>query len=680
MKKIIRSIRIKSWIAFIIGFSAVIVLILLEILVKEPLDNLYFIIATIGLAAMCLYSLGFAYFQSYQIVNLRYLSSLKAIDIVGNDIAIAYDFGEIGLIVVDDSGTILWMNDLLINRGINFVDYKIFEVAPELADMFAGKKEIGSFRLEKKYYSAKFIKEARLFVLKDTTNYESLIDYNKRHATVIGYLNLDNYSDMHTTSDIEKTELDVSIRKEIMDYFSKYECLIKSIRKDLYMLMLTNDQYEKMVDDEFSIIRQIGTKYEKQSLTLSLGFGYGRDQFVRNNDLASSALDVALSRGGNQCVVAPFGENMLFYGGGNTESKATANKVKIKTFARSFIAALEHASNIIIIPHANADMDAIGACLGVYSMCMGLKKGIKANIVFDSQSVEPAADSAVRSTLDKAFFTDVFVSFADANDLKDENTLIVAVDHNSPNMSIYPDLYKGLKNNFAVIDHHREHDVPFESPIYAHIDSSVSSTCELLALYIDSLSFKVDILPAISTIMLSGIYLDTENFRVKTHILTHEAAIVLIRLKADESKAREFLKENYESFLLKSKIMANLETHKYGVLIARSEETEIVNSSMLASVCNELKGIESTKVCFGVGRVSSDTIYISSRGNGKINCELLMQKLGGGGHFSAAACALKDVTIEAAVKKLKFIIDEYLDSATRVADSEDIDDEEEGEE
>ena len=665
MKKIIQSIRIRSWIIFAIGMIALIVLVFLNIYVEEPIEGLYFILAVSLLTIFSVHQLVLSYYESFKIINLRYLSSLKAMDIVGNDIAVAYDFGEIGLIVVDAEGTILWMNDLLHDRGFNFVDYKIGEVAPELEEIFEKGEETCTFRFEKKYYSAKYVKEARLFVLKDITNYESLIEYNKAHAMVIGYVNLDNYAEMLTNNDLEKTEIDGLVRKDIIDYFNRFNCLIKPIRKDYYMVILSSEEFSKMIDDEFSIIKTISSNYNKQSLTCSLGFGYGRDQVVKNNDLALSALDVSLSRGGNQCVVAPFGESMKFYGGGNSESRGSSNKVKIKIYASSFVTAVKHASNVIIVPHANADMDAIGACLGVYSICKSISSKVTANIVFDNQSVEPAADAAVRATLDKSFFTDVFVSFADANDLKEENTLIVAVDHNRPSLSIYPDLYKGTKNNFAVIDHHRILDEKFDHPLFSHIDSSSSSTSEILAMYIDTLPFKVDISPAIATIMLSGIYLDTENFRVKTHILTHEAAIVLIRLNASESQAREFLKENYEQFVIKSKILSNLETYKYGVIIARSDEDEIVNSSLLASVCNELKGIELTKVCFGVGKISPDTIYISSRGNGKVNCELLMQKLGGGGHFSAAASVLKDMTIDQAIDKLKFVIREYLDSATQ---------------
>lgn len=665
MKKIIQSIRIRSWIIFAIGMIALIVLVFLNIYVEEPIEGLYFILAVSLLTIFSVHQLVLSYYESFKIINLRYLSSLKAMDIVGNDIAVAYDFGEIGLIVVDAEGTILWMNDLLHDRGFNFVDYKIGEVAPELEEIFEKGEETCTFRFEKKYYSAKYVKEARLFVLKDITNYESLIEYNKAHAMVIGYVNLDNYAEMLTNNDLEKTEIDGLVRKDIIDYFNRFNCLIKPIRKDYYMVILSSEEFSKMIDDEFSIIKTISSNYNKQSLTCSLGFGYGRDQVVKNNDLALSALDVSLSRGGNQCVVAPFGESMKFYGGGNSESRGSSNKVKIKIYASSFVTAVKHASNVIIVPHVNADMDAIGACLGVYSICKSISSKVTANIVFDNQSVEPAADAAVRATLDKSFFTDVFVSFADANDLKEENTLIVAVDHNRPSLSIYPDLYKGTKNNFAVIDHHRILDEKFDHPLFSHIDSSSSSTSEILAMYIDTLPFKVDISPAIATIMLSGIYLDTENFRVKTHILTHEAAIVLIRLNASESQAREFLKENYEQFVIKSKILSNLETYKYGVIIARSDEDEIVNSSLLASVCNELKGIESTKVCFGVGKISPDTIYISSRGNGKVNCELLMQKLGGGGHFSAAASVLKNMTIDQAIDKLKFVIREYLDSATQ---------------
>ncbi|MCI2069250.1 MAG: DHH family phosphoesterase [Bacilli bacterium] len=688
MIEILKKMHRFIWLMFGLGFlGGMAILACWLLLPKDELHFTSYIIAAICLASLI--SLGgliFCYVATYKIEKVRHLADLKATDIVGNDIGAAYDFGEIGLIITDDRGNIIWLNNLLLSRGINLVDYSINDLSPKLYEVMmdpSGKSDSCTFSYNNRFYAAKYIKDADLFILRDDTIYQNLLDFNKAHAPVIGFINVDNYADIHLTDDQERAATDSSIRDILFNYFSKYNCLIKAMKIDYYILLLTMDDLNKMINDKFPIVQNFADFFKKEGLgsgkegygaglTCSLGFGYGdKSGFSQNNELAKSALDVAMSRGGNQCVVAPFGENMKVFGGGNSESQQATSMVKIKTYARSFLLALEKASNVLIVPHINADMDAIGACLGVYSICCGLrrKKQLIANIVYNNQNVERSADAAVRATLpDKNpnFFKDVFVSFSKADELKGPDTLIIAVDHNRPMQSIYPDLYKGGEGSkIAVIDHHRKQSDSFQDTVFEHIDSSSSSTCELIALYLDSYPFTINVPDYIATLMLSGIYLDTQNFKVKTRISTHEAAIVLSRLDADENKARDFLKENYESFIIKSKILANVVTYSYGVLIAKAPEDEFVNEALLANVGNELTEIEGVQAVFSLGHTEPNTVKISSRGNGKVNCELLMMKLGGGGHFSQAACAIKNVSVDEAEKELRHILDQYLKDATQ---------------
>jgi c-di-AMP phosphodiesterase-like protein len=679
VSKLLKNLRRAAWILLALGFSGAIAILLCYLLIaKSDLNNEIYIVSALSLAAsLSLISLIVTYVYTAKIEKTRHLADMKATDIVGNDIGVAYDFGQIGLIVTDDKGNILWLNNLLLDRGINLVDYSINELSPKLYELMMNSSEnegVCSFRYSNKYYDAKFIKEANLFVLKDTTDFESLVAYNAAHAAVIGYLNIDNYSDITVNDEMQRTQIEASIREAIIEYFRKYNTLLKPLKMDSYMLILTREDLKRMEeDDKFSIIMSFSKEFESQGLTCSLGFGYGYRDFTQNNELASSSLDLAMSRGGNQCVVAPSGENMKFYGGGNTESSGTMSKVKIKTYARSFLMALERASNVLIVPHSNADMDAMGAALGVYAICHGLrrKSTLKANIVYNNQNVERGTDAALRSVLPASYFTDVFVSFAAADDLKSKDTLIVAVDHSRPMISIYPDLYKGGDaTNIAVIDHHRKVDDSFKHTIFEHIDSASSSTCELLALYLGVMPFKVNMPSEIATLMLSGIYLDTQNFKTKTRILTHEAAIILTRMEGQEDEARDFLKEDYESFVIKSKILANVDTYSYGVLIAKADEGEFVNPALLASVCNELTGIEGVQAAFGIGHTNSNDVYISARGNGKVNCEMLMLKMNGGGHFSAAATQVKNSTVEQVDKELRHILDQYLKDASNLTDDE----------
>ena len=668
MKKTISKLKCLSVVLFILGLACIGTCIGLNYFYGDAEYKIYYIIGLeVALGVFLVLGLFLTLFYSFQLEKQRYQSDLKTVDVLGSDVEAAYNFGEIGMIVTNDVGTILWVNDLLLDRGFNCVDTDMKDFSPILNDMMKNAKSQSHVVFNNKYYDVKYIKAANLFILKDNTLYQDVLKYNDDNLPVIGYLNVDNFSDIPTTDEFVISNIENTIRNEISDYFKGYECLVKGIKPDLYMIFLTKVNFMRMIDDEFSIIKKINDKFENEGLTISLGFGYGSSVYSRNNELASGSLDVALSRGGNQCVVSPSNESMQFYSGGNTESHSKSSKVKLKTYAKSLMSHFDHASNVLIVPHMYADIDAIGACLGIYTLCHSAGLNVDAKILYESEVVETCANTAVRSSLPNEFLRENFISFKKANELKTKDTLIVVVDHNKPSLSIYPDLYAGSDNNVVVIDHHRRQDDCFEDPIFENIETSASSTCELLALYFDALAKKISITPEIATIMLSGIYLDTDNFKVKTSIDTHEAAIILTRLGADETKAREFLKESYEKFDIKSKILANITTPMNGVIIAKADfgDKICVDSALLATVCNELRDVQGTRIVFALGKTSENTIYVSSRGDGTVNCEFLMMKIGGGGHFSAAAASIKDKTIAEVEVELNHILKEYLSDAMK---------------
>ncbi len=663
MRDTIKKIKSVVWLIFILGLLAIAAVVVLDHYFPYY-SRIYFVSLVSIIGVLVCFVLVASYIGLFNFEKRRYLSDLKTIDIIGGDVEAAYAFGELGMIVTDEKGVVLWCNDLLLDRGMNFVDKNIEELSSSLSDMLHTSSADGSFKYNEKYYAVKLIKSANLFIIKDTTEYESLLKYNTNHSLVIGYLNLDNFSDIQASDELAFSEIESSLRKTISDYFKDFKCIIKLIRQDFFMLVLSYESLELLKKDKFSIINTIGKDFEAQGLTASLGFGYGFPDFIKNNELANNALDVALSRGGNQCVLSPFGDNMMFFAGGNTESKSTSSKIKTKSYSKAFVNCLLKAKNVLIVPHIYADIDAIGACLAVYSICRGQKNPIKANILYESQSIERMTDQALRSALSPDYFENVFISSRESKDFVDKDTLIVVLDHNKPSLSIYPDLYAGEECKIAIIDHHRKQDTGFYDTEYEYIDSSASSTCEILALFLDSFPYKINVPKEIATLMLSGIYLDTNNFKGKTSIDTHEASIILTRLGADEQEARDYLKESYETFVVKSKILSNIITPSYGVVIARGDENENVDSAMLAMVCNELRDLQGTKVCFAIGKIDQNSVYISSRGDGTVNCEYLMQKMGGGGHFSSAACMIKNTTIKDSEIKLKHVLDEYLKDAS----------------
>ena len=352
MKQTISKLKILAVVLFLLGIIVVGCSIGLNYVFPQEDYNLYYIIGLETALSLVLFiGLFVTLIYCYSLEKQRYTSELKTVDVLGSDVEAAYNFGEIGMIVTNESGTILWVNDLLLDRGFNCVDKNISEFNETLGDMIKKVKSTSHIVFNNKHYEVKYIKAANLFILKDTTLYQNVLQYNDDNLPVIGYLNVDNFSDIPSTDEFVISNIENTIRTEISEYFKSYECLIKGIKSDFYMIFLTKVNFMKMIDDDFSIIKKINDKFESQGLTISLGFGYGSSVYSRNNELASGSLDVALSRGGNQCVVSPLNESMQFYSGGNTESHSKSSKVKLKTFAKSLMSHLAHASNVLIVPH-----------------------------------------------------------------------------------------------------------------------------------------------------------------------------------------------------------------------------------------------------------------------------------------------------------------------------------------
>lgn len=666
MNKLIRKGKIAGILMLLIQLLTLAALIVLSFL--YPDFDYYTLVVAITAAFFFLMQIIFFWIYNKRISHLKRRTEMKAADIIGNDIQEAYYFGKIGLAVTDENGTILWVNEFLEDRNLDFIDKKIGEFLPELQMSVVGSS--GDVSIKTTYqnhiYEVKFIKEANLYIFKDVTEYETLFKYSNDQAPVVGYLTIDNYSDILASYDESKVnDMTSNIRKMILEYFGDHQVMTRSLKDDSYLLVCTKKNFDEIYKDRFSLIDEVRKAFV-DGYTLSIGIAYGFPDYSKLKEIASNALDVALSRGGDQVVIAPFSENMEFIGG-KSEARVSRNKVKIRTISQSLVTLISHSSNVLIMGHTNADFDAIGACLGVKAICDHIHRD--ARIIFEEQFIEKKVRRAVRSIFSPREMQQIFVNFKGANEFYNNDTLIIVVDCNNPELMLYP-MIIDENTNVAIIDHHRRSDRFLSNVIFNSIDPSASSASELVAEYISYNQAKMDLPPSYATMMLCGILLDTNFYRLKTSLSTYEASAILKQFGADNEKADEFLKEDYEEYALKTKIMSNFKTPFYGVLVANSDQDDIVDISMLAIVAREALMIRGVNACFVIGRTSENEIRISSRSDGTINCQMLMEKLGGGGHFTAAACQFDSSNIEEIGNKLQHILDEYLQLA-RSRDDED---------
>ena len=604
-----------------------------------------------------------------RLTSLRQKTDLRAAEVIGSDIQEAYNFAMIGLAITNDENVVLWTNDLFKERHIEIMDKNIIEWKPELSVLRDTTNSEGSCKVNfgDRFYSVKLIPEAGLWIFKDIDDYEDAYNYSTQQAPVIGILAIDNYDDV-VRGDDDFNDVVTKVKNDIFNYAKEYGILLRRIKDDSYSMLCNYASFERMLNDKFSIIDKVRGESSRGEipLTLSMGIAHDFPDVNKLNDLANDALDIAMSRGGDQVVVSAYGQEMKFYGG-KSEAQEKRNRVKTRVLADSLISLINASQKVLIMGHANMDMDALGACLGMKAICNRLNK--HSRIVVDLKNTEVKTRTALTSTFGKDELDKLVVNSKDAEMIIDGNTLLVVVDVHTPGMVMAPKLVDKA-SKIVVIDHHRRAEEYIESPVFNHIDPAASSACELISEFIrfSSINPKIELPSTYATIMLSGIFLDSGFFRSRsTGIRTFEAATILKEYGADNSLADDFLKDDYEEHKEVTEITTNLETPFYGVVIATARQDRLYDYATIAKAANTCLTYKGVHAAFVIGKVSNKEIRVSARSDGTVNVSLLSEKLGGGGHFTSAAAMFNGSDLKAVKEKILVVLETSLAEATNSA-------------
>lgn len=578
--------------------------------------------------------------------------------LLGFDIKQTYDFGQLGIIIYDDNKEIIWTNETLETRNINIIGLNLFEWKSDFEKAFNDDNLILYVSISDRIYQCKHLSELKVIILQDVTELETLKHVYSAEAPVYMNIIIDNYADVALLMEEDEVlNMDAKVRTAISDWADEYGLLIKRYRNESYLCICQEQQYQELLKDKFSVLDDVRKAGEDSdnSFTLSIGIARNERNLVTLSEMANSALDVALSRGGDQVVINSAGQNMEFYGG-KTEAKAQRHRVKLKVMSKSLMTLFDSCKKVLVMGHRDADFDAIGACVAVYAMVESLNKKVK--IVYDDKLVETKTKLAFKQLYDKQTIEKMIISPAKALDEVDDDTIVVLVDANKKAIAMAPNvLSKSTK--IVVIDHHIGVE-KIDCQIFSYQEASASSTCEILAEMIKYNDRKIIISPETATMMLTGILLDTNNYRVRTGARTYDASIILKEFNADHNQALEFLKDEYEEFILKNRIMANSSTPYYGVIVSKASEEDIIDKATLAKVAQEALFIKGIKTIFVIGRISEDQIGVSARSDGSNNVGLIMEKMGGGGHFSAAATQKDGASIDEVEQELNEVLEVYI--------------------
>ena len=598
--------------------------------------------------------------------SLRQKTDLRAAEVIGSDVQEAYNFAMIGLAITDDKNTVLWTNDLFKARHIEIMDMDIISWQPELAalrDVNNGDQPV-KIIVNSRTYSVKLLAEAGLWIFKDITDFEQIFNYSKEQAPVVGILAIDNYDDV-VRGDDDFNDVVTKVKNDIFSYAKEYAILLRRIKDDSYSMLCNYASFSRMLEDKFSIIDKVRGESSRGEipLTLSIGIAHDFPDVNKLNDLANDALDIAMSRGGDQVVVSAYGQEMKFYGG-KSEAQEKRNRVKTRVLADSLISLINASDRVLIMGHANMDMDAFGACLGMKAICNRLKKNSR--VVADLKNTEAKTRTAMTTSFGKDELEKLIVNSKEAESLIGGNTLLVVVDVHIPSMVMAPRLVD-MAAKIVVIDHHRRAEEYIDSPVFNHIDPAASSTCELISEFIrfSSINPKIELPSTYATIMLSGIFLDSGYFKSRsTGIRTFEAATILKEYGADNSLADDFLKDDYEEHKEVTEITTNLETPFYGVVIATANQDRLYDHATIAKAANTCLTYKGIHAAFVIGKVSQREIRVSARSDGTINVSLLAEKLGGGGHFTSAAASFIGTDLKTIKEKIIVVLETSLTEAT----------------
>lgn len=491
----------------------------------------------------------------------------------------------------------------------------------------------------------------------DVTELKAYIRENEEQQMVAGLIYIDNFDEvMESVEEVRQSLLVALIDRKINQYISGINGIVKKLEKDKYLVVIKKISFEKMEKTKFALLDEVKNVNigNQVPVTLSVGLGFGTDTYTSRYNYARVAIDLALARGGDQVVVkSPQG--IKYYGGKHEHtSKNTRVKARVKAEAlREFMMTKER---VIVMGHKMADVDSFGAAIGIYKAAASMEK--KVNIVLNdvSASVRPFYEAFKNNS---AYPENLFVNSHEAEQLADENTMVIVVDTNKPKMTECERLLK-LSKTIAVLDHHRKSDDEIENAVLSYIEPYASSACEMVAEVLQYIGEDLKLKPMEANSMYAGIMIDTNNFMTRAGVRTFEAAAYLRRCGADITYVRKLLRDDMASYRAKAAIIGDVEVYRKVFAIGRAENLNIESPTIIgAQVANELLNIDEIKASF-VLTTYNGRIYVSARSIDEVNVQRIMEELGGGGHINASGTQFEHTDMEEAVAALKAVIDKWI--------------------
>lgn len=610
-------------------------------------------------------------------------------DIFGDLITFATQYGQIQkkllktfhipYALMDENGRLIWMNEAFMEVTDKTKDYhkSITTIFPQITkESFADEDEdtILEYHVhhEGHCYKAqlqqisfsnlergKEIRELEEYTqhlmaiyLFDETELNRYIKENKEQRFVAGLIYIDNYDEaLESVEEVRQSLLVALIERKINKYISGFGGIVRRLEKDKYFIAIQEKNVPMLREDKFSLLEDVRSVNigNDMAVTVSISLGMSGKTYAENYEYARIAMELALARGGNQAVTKE-GDNITYFGGSSQQvDKNTRVKARVKAQAlREFIL---NNDKVVVMGHKIPDVDSFGAAIGIYRAAKELNK--KAYIVVNeiSASLRPIFESFVNNP---NYEEDMFLTSLQAMELVDNHTVLVVVDVNKPSYTDCPEILRMTKD-VVVIDHHRQGSENISKAVLSYVEPYASSACEMVAEILQYIREGMKIKNVEADAMYAGIMVDTDNFLTKTGVRTFEAAAFLRRCGADVTRVRKIFRTELDDYRAKTQVVRGAEIYR-GIALAICHGDGVESPTILgAQAANELLNIFGVRASIVFTSYKGQT-YLSARAIDEVNVQLIMEKLGGGGHANMAGAQLS-CTPEEARDMLKHTID-----------------------
>jgi c-di-AMP phosphodiesterase-like protein len=582
------------------------------------------------------------------------------------------------LVVADLDGSIIWYNssfkkifdegDLLEKTISTFVEdlhpenlaNDTIDTARQLTLNGMHYKVLCNFaKIEKKSDAASFI---LILYFVDVTELVDLRVKLSEDKLVTSLIVIDNYDDlMQSMDDAARPQMLAEIEKKVVQWMGFTYGIIKKFERDKYIFMFEHKHLKELEEKRFEILDivkeiKLGNKIP---VTLSAGFGFNGRTLVENFHFAGAAIDIALGRGGDQAVIKN-GDSFSFFGG-KTRELEKRTKVKARVIAYALRELIDQSPSVYIMGHENADVDSLGAALGLYSLVKS--RGKDAFIILNRSN--PTIESLVAKIHKNPEYDEIFVNRSDALDRVERKTLLIIVDTYRPSFTEIPEII-GYTNQVVVIDHHRKGADFIQDTVLTYQETYASSTCELVTEILQYIDEKFKLKPLEAEALYAGIVVDTKSFTFKTGVRTFEAASYLRRQGVDTVAVKQLFQNDFVTYSNISNVVKEAEMVGSDIAISACPPNIKDSQLIAAKAADELLNLSGIIAAFVLSNVGNE-VWISGRSLGDINVQVILEKLGGGGHLTFAGAQLPGITLTDAKEKLKYAIMTYVNEMTKPA-------------